>query len=246
MDLYQKLVDYGLTEKEAKIYLATLELGMSTVNTIAKKSKIFRTYCYDILRSLSEKGLVTSIIKKQVKYYEVVDPSKFVQLLHDKEEKIKEAIPQLQMLKATAVFKPITEVFEGKEGIKSIHMDILQTGVDHYVLGTSTTIIKFLGPWFDYYVKERVKRNIKVKVLTNKSPEAQLVLKNAKRDLREVKYYPLTNDINTTTYIYGNKIAMVMYAKEKFGVIIQSQELAQTQKTIFETLWKIAEKPEKR
>jgi len=245
MDLYQKLVNYGLTEKEAKIYLATLELGMSTVNTIAKKSKIFRTYCYDILRSLSEKGLVTSIIKKQIKYYEAVDPSKFVHLLHDKEEKIKEAIPQLKLLKATAVFKPLTEVYEGKEGIKSIHMDILQTGVDHYVLGAATAIIEFLGPWFDYYVKERVKKNIKVKVLIEESPASRTVLKSAKKSLREVRYFPLLKNINTTTYIYGNKIAMIMYAKEKFGVIIQSQELTQTQKTIFETLWKIAEKPEK-
>lgn len=242
MNLHQKLIDYGLTEKEAKVYLAILELGLSTVNTIAKKSGTFRTYCYDILKSLSEKGLTTSIIKKQTKYFEAVDPEKLIQLLKYKEERISEAIPELKLLKAQKTIKPTTEIFEGKEGIKSIHMDILQTGKDHYVLGASTTIIEFLGPWFDYYVNERVKHKLQVKVLTDQSKEGRQISKIAKQKLREVRYSPLKQTINTTTYIYGNKIAMIMYGKEKFGVVINSKELAKTQKIVFDSLWDLAKK----
>ncbi len=70
------LRDLGLTEKEIKVYLTSLSLGQSTVNAIAKKSQLNRVTCYDILKYLKEKGLVSYVIKSGVKYFEAAEPQK--------------------------------------------------------------------------------------------------------------------------------------------------------------------------
>ena len=48
----EKLEQIGLDPKEAKVYLAMLELGETTVARIAQKSKIKRTTAYDLVDSL--------------------------------------------------------------------------------------------------------------------------------------------------------------------------------------------------
>lgn len=238
MAIQDELVAYGLTKKEAAVYLATLELGESTVNAIARKAGIFRTYCYDILKSLSEQGLVSSIVKRSVTYYEAVDPRKFVELLKEKEERITDVLPQLQLLKGTVEHKPSTILFEGKEGIKSLHLDILQTGKDHVVLGSTTAIIENLGSWFEYYVKERVRKNICVRVLTDDTAFSRKRHRSADEELRTVRFWK--RPLNTATYIYGSKIAMITYGRKVFGVIIDSEELANTQLQAFDALWEQA------
>ena len=59
--LVKILTEIGLNEKQAKVYLAVLELGGSKVTEIAALSKVHRVTVYDILKSLMEKGLVSSI-----------------------------------------------------------------------------------------------------------------------------------------------------------------------------------------
>ena len=49
----KQLKSLGFSEKEARVYLALLELGPSTTTEIARKSKINRTTGYDILESLA-------------------------------------------------------------------------------------------------------------------------------------------------------------------------------------------------
>ena len=62
--LHKQLQDAGLNETEAKIYLATLELGETNVGRIADKSGIKRTTIYLSLENLIKKGLI-SMIKKR-------------------------------------------------------------------------------------------------------------------------------------------------------------------------------------
>jgi len=49
------LESVGLMPSESKVYLASLELGPSPVQTIAQKSGISRTAAYDAISQLSER-----------------------------------------------------------------------------------------------------------------------------------------------------------------------------------------------
>jgi sugar-specific transcriptional regulator TrmB len=54
----ETLQAYGLTEKEAKVYLLCLEYGMMQAAKIASLAHINRTSCYDLLDLMKGKQLL--------------------------------------------------------------------------------------------------------------------------------------------------------------------------------------------
>src|SRR3989338_375353 len=123
----EALKDFGLTEKEIKVYLALLRKGQITVNEIAVSTGLNRTSTYDILQNLVERGIASHVIKAGVKYFEAADPQTFLFALDEKREKLNSVIEELQTIRKTITEKPKVEMFEGKEGIKSMMDDIIRT-----------------------------------------------------------------------------------------------------------------------
>lgn len=236
----EALREFGLTNKEVKVYLALLHLGTALVQDIAKKARTYRTYTYEILKSLKEKGLVSYVIKSGKQYFEVARPEKLISILKEKENKINKILPDLKNIYKSAVEKPKIELYEGKQGLKTILDDLIRTKKQVLVYGSTRNQLKLLRFYFPNYVKRRVKNRIKIKVITEKSEESLEFHKKNKEEYREMKFLPI--EFPTATNIYGNKVAILSLEKEPIGVIIENEDIAKTQKMIFEFLWKIAKK----
>lgn len=67
-DRIQKLKSFGLTEYQARVYLALLELGAATGSQIPAHSRVPRTRVYQTMQQLHEKGLVQILPEKPVRY----------------------------------------------------------------------------------------------------------------------------------------------------------------------------------
>lgn len=59
--LIATLEQFGIEEKQAKVYLATLELGQATVHELSEKSGIKRTSIYNFLEEMKNRGLLLEI-----------------------------------------------------------------------------------------------------------------------------------------------------------------------------------------
>ncbi|MCX6729918.1 MAG: BlaI/MecI/CopY family transcriptional regulator, partial [Candidatus Portnoybacteria bacterium] len=55
------LQQFGLSNNEAKVYLAGLEIGQASIQDLAQKSQVKRTTIYTVLEGLKEKGLMSQI-----------------------------------------------------------------------------------------------------------------------------------------------------------------------------------------
>jgi sugar-specific transcriptional regulator TrmB len=64
------LEELGLSKNETKVYLALLELGLSSLKDITSKSGVHRTNVYDSLKRLVKKGLVSHVTKDNKTAYE--------------------------------------------------------------------------------------------------------------------------------------------------------------------------------
>ena len=71
--LAANLVKIGLSEIEAKTYVALLDHYKLSAKELAQITGIFRTQIYDVLKNLIKKGLCTEVFNK-VKTYVPVDP----------------------------------------------------------------------------------------------------------------------------------------------------------------------------
>ncbi|MEY4744239.1 MAG: hypothetical protein RL272_184, partial [Candidatus Parcubacteria bacterium] len=68
-DLAKELQKIGLSENEAKVYLAGLELGPSTAQMMAAKATVSRPTTYIMIESLIKRGLMSSFQKGKKRYF---------------------------------------------------------------------------------------------------------------------------------------------------------------------------------
>ena len=67
-DRIEKMMEYGLTEYEARTYLALLQLGVASARDVANMSRVPRTKIYSVLDDLHAKQLAEIIPERPKKY----------------------------------------------------------------------------------------------------------------------------------------------------------------------------------
>ena len=72
----ETLKKIGLGHNESKIYLTLIKLGPSMAGKVAKEANIDRSACYDSLKALLKKGLVSYAIEANRKKFEAANPQK--------------------------------------------------------------------------------------------------------------------------------------------------------------------------
>ena len=231
----------GFTDKEAKIYLACLELGTGTVVELSRKSGITRGSTYDILEEMLDKGYVSKILKDKHMIFTAVDPEVLKKRYQDSLRDFELALPELKGL-FHKHSRPRVRYFEGIDGIKRVYEDTLTSTTEILNYANSKSIRTYWPMYDEEYVKQRVKKNIFLKGIAPDDESGQKVKKEDKKCLRETrllssKDFQFTNEIN----IYDNKVAITSFGEELIGIIIESQEIAHTQRDIFKMAWAFAE-----
>jgi sugar-specific transcriptional regulator TrmB len=242
MEIEEILEKIGLNKKEAKIYLAVLALGESTVLPIARKSGIQRTYCYDILNSLAQKGMVSYVEKRGRRRYAATEPKIVKRLLSDKLKEFDSVLPNLEGLYQKAPLRPKVRFFEGKEGIEILHEEILKETKEVWFFGSIADWARRFPNYTDY-VKRQIDKGIRIRDLVRPNDPTPLVYqKFYKKGQQEMRILPESSSFNTDNMLWNNKFVMISYGADLYAVSIESAEIAQTMRIIYEILWKQAKK----
>lgn len=234
------LKNIGLTDKEAKIYLSCIELGSSIVSKIAKKSGLNRVTSYDIIDRLVQKGYINSLTKDNIKYYNATDPEIILREASRHTQEFKSVVPDLKRLRGETVH-PHIQYFEGVEGIKAIYADTLTSKTEILNYANSQEIRKFWPTYDTDYVEKRAHKKIYLKGIAPMDEYGEHVQEESKKFFREIRLVPknkfnFTNEIN----IYDNKVAIASFKDELIGMIIESAEIANTQRAIFQMTWEFS------
>jgi len=244
MEFIQSLKKFGLSEKEGNVYLSCLELGETTATDVSIKSNLPRTLVYDILERLINLGLVSYNIQANKKHFIAAEPKELLRILKEKEESIKEILPNLEELqKLKGVKRPKVEIYEGKEGMKTVMNDIIKQNVKEFLAyGSSRSSFEIIPVFMEHWHKDRIKRRIVMKILYNNTKSAREKVKKKPESLKYTKYkfMPIELESPTATLIYDNKVVLQSWTKEPFAVMIENEEMANNQIRYFDELWKIA------
>jgi len=236
------LLEIGLREKEADLYLLVARHKEIVASQIAKISNESRTHAYDTINSLIKRGLITYVVKNNTKCFKAVSPERLLDYLREKEEKIKEEerrvreiIPKLKEFQSKSKEEERIEVYEGKEGLKSILNDIVRQGENFVTWGATSKIKDYLPEFIiKKYLKEREKKKIRAKQLFT---DFYGVLKSP---LSENRKLPKEFASPTTTLVYGDKIAIWLWLEVPKVISIESKDLAKSYKKYFDLMWNSA------
>ncbi len=234
----QILQEIGLSNTEAKVYLALLELGSALAGEITKKSEVNRTNVYDALERLIEKGLVTYVISANRKVFEPVNPEMLREILKEKQEKLSSAMNELQLKYKTSRIKEEATIFKGKKGIKSIFEDILKEKKNLFVYGAESRFADMFPDYQKHWNDRRAKLGIKVKMIYNEKVKKRKIEEKLK--LLTMKFLPKHYEFPSTVMIYDDKIVTIVWTELPFGFMIRSKEAVKSNKNFFDILWDIA------
>lgn len=247
LELALQKLDFS--EKERAVYLAAVELGTAASSIIARKSGLPRTTGYSILQKLFEKGYVKQYRKANIQYFTAIIGNELLHHhkrrcleLQKKTELVQSILPMLDTLQTAQAVPPKVQYYEGFSGVQQMYEDTLKNKDLVLKLAYSsaphsnTKLMKYI----ERYVQKRTAQGMHVRVIFPDTPKAREFAKNDKKTLRISRFAPpkefkLKNEIN----IYGNKVAIMSIVPPHYhGVIIESSEIAETQKAIFELAWR--------
>lgn len=249
--LEKTLIEVGLSPKEAGVYLSVLSLGRGTVSQISRQANINRTTGYDILDSLSAKGLVSISGKEPKQEYSAESPENLgtfisgeIKRKHEALQKTETLIPELKSLHNISG-RPRVRFYEGTEGLIQVYEDTLTSHEPIRAYATVDDMHAALPNYFPKYYKRRASAGIEIRAII---PKTEIGLERASHNSEEArrsafvpadKFY-FSPEIN----IYDNKV-MIASWREKLGIIIESAEVADAMKKIYELAWAEAKRLEK-
>jgi len=239
------LLEAGFSDKEIAVYVALLSLGKGIVTKIARTASISRTTTYDVLDNLSQKGLVKISCKEPKQEYVAESPERLEKFLSEEIEiknnslnKVKYIIPELFSIYNTKEI-PRVRYYEGIDGLKRALEDTLSKG-DTEILasGGAEDMFEAVGEGYSReYFRKRVEKNISIRGIASGDSGTMKVAERNMEELREILIVP--NDkfhFSVETNIYNDKVLNISW-KEKFAVMIESKEIADAQKKVFELAW---------
>jgi HTH-type transcriptional regulator, sugar sensing transcriptional regulator len=245
MQLYQSLEQSGMSPKQARVYVACLELGSATAQQIAKRSEVSRSTAYFVLDELSKMGLATFFDKGKIRHFSAEDPQKLFDQTKKRMNTMESAFPELQRLWGQQRSKTTVRFFEGLGKIKEMYDEFLQLGFKEYwVVGSVEHWMRIDKEWFADYMKRRASAGIRIKLLTEDSPAAQWQkeiedsadggsLKIMPKKFTDLK--PFTSDIT----ILPDRVAFQNYTREMTSTLLYSKETADLLRIWFSTTWEM-------
>ena len=238
------LEELGLSNSEAKIYLALLKNGSSKSGSIIKSANLQSSTVYHVLDSLVEKGLATYIFKSKIKYYQAEKPEAFLKMLEEKKQKLETILPSLKEKESIGKSNQSAKVYEGFNGIKTAFSnmrDELAKGDEYYIFQindkkiATKRIIQFLR---NHHLR-RSEKGIKVKILISKELRADSkIIFDGIKDTK-IKY---VDELLPSGVVYKNKFLTLDWDDTPSTFVIESNAVANAYRRLFEDRWKHAKK----
>jgi sugar-specific transcriptional regulator TrmB len=234
-----ELKELGLTDNEIKVYLALLGQGVLNPTKLAEKTGMHRSYIYDTLDRLMERGIINTVLINNKKHYQPIDPKVLRETFELKLRQLDSILPNLSGLYKATKEETKVELHRGKRVYRTLIKNmianikendtVLLLGVNEDILDTVEPI--YLKQYFNILKEKNVREKIIIAKGGKKIDEPSLEYKEL-----DPKYLG-----ETTTVIFGKKVFIFIWGSPYYLTIIKNEKVANTYRKQFDLLWSIAE-----
>ena len=243
--MINQLKNLGLTENEAKVYLAMLELGPAPVADIAQKAGINRPTAYFQIESLKKAGLASTQNRagKELALAESPDQleilmEKETKTLEQKKSELASILPGLKTMFSLGDDKPIVRYFEGRDGVLAAQDIFIKSKAKEILsIVNADAVIDLIPDHPKEYTPRRVKLKIRSKLIytSKKGP----FLKTDPKLYREVKFIEQKlMPFDCEVAIYNDNVVITAYKGKISSLIITHKEISDSFRAIFNLIWK--------
>lgn len=255
--LLQDLRRLGLSNNQAVIYLLLIEHASLRIQEIVNRTKVPRSSVYEALRGLFELGIAEEVINDNFKTIRAYPIGSMRHGIDEKILELKRLTKDLDAIEKTLDVKSLTpntqaalKYYKDRSGARQLYWNTLRATNTVYVY-SDWGRGRYVGmKYYEKFVAESRARAIKEKVLINPTAAAlesirtytypgSPISRTRLQDIRAVD--PSSIKIKGDTLIYNETYAQI-YLKNIaiHGFEVNSPEFVESQRSIFETIWKTA------
>ncbi|RIL06596.1 MAG: hypothetical protein DCC75_10745, partial [Proteobacteria bacterium] len=235
------LAGLGLRTQEAKVYLALLELGATTIKPLAERSGVKRTSIYNFIDQMVQRGLVERSIVRGRARYSPADPKKVVSRRQQQLKELEQSLPALMALFAGSSGKPRISYFEGAAEVANILWEETRCRKETLYIWPGGQTLDAIGgaEVMNAIDKERIARKVWVRTVRFRTRDVRYAYSRAgEKYLRELRWAPPQVQVSMAMGIYDTgKVGFFSSRRESFGVLIESSELRELMTVLFRLLW---------
>ncbi len=222
-----ELEKIGLTKNQSSVYLSLLKLGSTTAQSIIRESGLHRAIVYDCLDQLCKIGLVSFVVRDFKRCFQAAEPKKLLDFLDEKKEIVNQFLPELEKLKNMKTEEINASVYNGKEGIKIIHSEMLKEGKDIYVLGAKGKIFKELPYFIPNFERERIRKKMNFILIYDTKEFKKYEEEVVKRSFYKGRALPQNFESDSVVNIFGDKVAIVLWdERHPSAFMIENKKVA--------------------
>lgn len=235
------------TKEEIKIYLACLEFWDLPISTISKITKIGRVNLYYHTERLVEKWLISFYQKNWTKIFVAENPKVLINKEKEKLNLANKIFPELISILSKSPSKPKIQFFEWESWIKNIFERFLVNKNNEIVTFSNLERLNSFFKWSDFlknHFSDRIKNKIKTRLISPKTENTINFVNNflankSYEDLFEIFLIPSKSCYFASEIsIFSNSIVILnLNEQNPIWVLIENNELYETQKAIFDLAW---------
>jgi predicted transcriptional regulator len=245
MKIEQLLQKLGFSVKEAKVYLASLELGMASAQDVAKQAGLNRTTGYAVLNYLVNRGVMGKTKVRGKTRFIPEPPERLATLIKELDRAITESLPELRAIYNKKEAKPKITFYEGEHSVQKIYDDTLIEKPNEILEYNTNAYFEGKADVDPHYIQKRVALGIHARRIAGKGSKWDT--KHKYLDQKELSQTTVVGkeqfDPKIEINIYNNKVAFLNYA-ENMSVIIESKPIADAMRQAYELSWERAKQLE--
>ncbi|MBT4935507.1 hypothetical protein HOL21_03115 [Candidatus Woesearchaeota archaeon] len=230
------LENLGFSPNEIKVYLALNDHGSSKAGKIAKVSKIDRSSCYNSIKHLIEKGLVSYVSIGKIKWFQATGPKKLLDYIKEQQKDVEEILPELHARHKMSKISGQVRMFKGTKGVRTILQDILRTKKENLMFGNENQLEEKMPTYQKQFVRQLKENKMTVREIVREDRATKT------SNPLQTRYVPKSVISPVVTNIYDEKIALIIWTDEPEGIIIENPAAAKAYRSYFEFMWEHAKK----
>lgn len=249
--MHQYFAKLGIEPEIANIYLALRTYGPQSLLQLARNSKIERTRLYRLIDTCRDYHLIEIQEEYKRKTYKAAPISNLQIALARKEQELsdleKELLELQEIYQPAASAPPLTHVqfFRGTEGVKQMYWNQTKARTESLSILFENMQNRTNLAFFERWVARCNERDMHARSIVSDhflTTQHNWYQTNTNEKLKHWEGRHLPDEILPITHsmvVYDDVVAYYNWKDgEIFGLEIYNQEIADTQRNLFEMLWK--------
>lgn len=239
----------GISEKAQRVFEIVARRGPVSASNIAQELSMPRATVYVALNNLQQLNLIAVTGSNKRQRFIAEQPRHLVSALENKVKYFQDLIPSAQKISnqlentmlSRAHALPQLKFFKGLDGIKKV-LDSTLTSRSKEVLGIipAFSLYEALGEeYLQHLIARRVKKSVSTRNIWPSEPVPSMLQKHPEQ-LRSVRFSETQKIFRSSFITFDDYVIIITSLEEMFSIQIQSHDLAQAMRALFELMWTTA------